>query len=555
MARAGQWDAALAEFLASRELYPTRSATRNAAIALRQLKRNVDALELYERLLSEFGSSVPAQEAAWVRAEIGQLVALAGELELRVNQTGFRATLDGQQQSESRSGAILRVEPGTHTIRVGKDGFETVEQRFSVASGTRKVIQVDLKPLAATGEVVIREETGAVLDVLVDAILVGKTPWRGNLAPGRHSVALGNGRLGTPPSSADVKAGATLSLSLRATQLDAQLRIEPMPANAAVFIDGVSVGNGIWAGRLPKGVHRVEVATPGYLLWQRDIQLSSDRPNLVRATLERDTSNPLFRGSSVPRIYVEAMLGPLMAPSLHGDADEKCACTDRSRPLGAMGTGRVGYAFQSGLGVELNLGYMALTETMTRNVVATGEASARQFQSTDYQDSTTLTGPLAAISASFRGFKATPVTARLGVGIANLSSSTSAKGTFRGQVPDPRDAAGPAFDLTTRAEVSELERNLLTPFVQTELRVGYRLSKRWSLDAGAALLLMLAPRATRAGSNTLSAADGRSIELDGNGARHASGAAVRPGAMTLPNEIIAETFLALTPSLGLRFEL
>src|SRR5215207_2939765 len=32
------WDAALAEFLASRELYPTKVALKNAAISLRQLK-------------------------------------------------------------------------------------------------------------------------------------------------------------------------------------------------------------------------------------------------------------------------------------------------------------------------------------------------------------------------------------------------------------------------------------------------------------------------------------------------------------------------------------
>src|SRR5690349_12386959 len=48
------WDAALAEFLRSIEIFPTRTATKNAAFSLRKLNRHDEALDLYEGLLRDF---------------------------------------------------------------------------------------------------------------------------------------------------------------------------------------------------------------------------------------------------------------------------------------------------------------------------------------------------------------------------------------------------------------------------------------------------------------------------------------------------------------------
>ncbi|MCA9619893.1 MAG: PEGA domain-containing protein, partial [Myxococcales bacterium] len=48
------WSPALAEFLQSRELFPTRVATNNAGIALRKLQRYDEALDMFETLLRDF---------------------------------------------------------------------------------------------------------------------------------------------------------------------------------------------------------------------------------------------------------------------------------------------------------------------------------------------------------------------------------------------------------------------------------------------------------------------------------------------------------------------
>ena len=60
------WAPALAEFLLSRELYATRVATNNAAIALRKLQRYDEALDMFETLLRDF--KVPPAERSRVAA-------------------------------------------------------------------------------------------------------------------------------------------------------------------------------------------------------------------------------------------------------------------------------------------------------------------------------------------------------------------------------------------------------------------------------------------------------------------------------------------------------
>jgi PEGA domain len=550
------WDAALAEFLTSTELYPTRSATRNAAVALTRLGRNAEALEMFEKLLRLFATQMPAEQLASTQADVERLKQLVAEIQLLINEDEVRATVDGQQRGVLRSGAVLRTDPGTHTLRLSKDGFETVEDRITVAAGTRKVIQFELEALDLGGILVVRESSGAQVELLVDGTPMGRTPWRGKVPPGRHWISLQQGTRGVPPTSVTLEAGETLSLTLHANELAAQLRIEPSPTNATVVIDGVPVGNGIWAGRLAEGAHRVELTANGYQGQRHDIVLSTGQLRLIRPKLQTERPSPTRSSGVRARPFVDLTLGPLFAASLGGGADDDCRCSIRSRPLGAVVLGRFGYTLLPGLSLELNAGYLGITESMTRSVIAAGEKSPAQFESKDYRDKTSLSGPLAAFSASLRMLeKTTPVTARVSLGAAILRSSTAVIATFEGDVPDPAAAENAPYRLSRSVNISELERRLLCPFGATELRLGYRLSRRWSVDAGVALWLLVPPKAFRTGANTLSAPDTRSVALDVDGEQHASGAAVTPGALFLGRELIAGAFLALAPSVSLRYDL
>src|SRR5262249_37257906 len=92
------WDAALAEFLASRELFPTRVALKNAGVCLRQLKRSVEALAMYNELVQKFESSIPPDERKTIDDAITQLKGLVGEIQVESDQSGSSVVIDGQQQ-------------------------------------------------------------------------------------------------------------------------------------------------------------------------------------------------------------------------------------------------------------------------------------------------------------------------------------------------------------------------------------------------------------------------------------------------------------------------
>jgi hypothetical protein len=545
LAKTGQhWDAALAEFLASRELYATRSATRNAAVALRQLGRAAESLDYYLMLLHEFADSIPADELVAVQSEMTALRPLVGELDVRATQAGTRVVVDGRQRGTTPLAGVLRIDAGTHTLRFSKEGFETIELALTIAGGQRRVLKSELRRLRASGTLVVREASGASLDVVLDSAVVGKTPWSGSVAPGIHAVfLLGERGLGTAPSAAEVKLDQATSLTLRAVPLSAAIVVEPAPSNAVVYIDGVSVGNGVWQGSLPAGTHRIEVTAPGHLSFRRDTWLAAEKREIVRARLERDLG---FR----PHPYAEIVVGGVAASSFHGGADNACSCSERSRPLGGLAAARIGYTVVGGLGIELNGGYLSMSGRMTRQLKAGRENS---WRATDYEDATTLRGSFIAVTGSYRLLEKTPVTARLGLGLAVLTSATSNNATFTGELTNPEQPAE-TQTYTSRVSIQEMERRLLVPFASTEIRFGYRVSKRFSVDLGVGLWLLLPPREPRVGANNLSDDRNRATLLDPGAAVWADGRRIAPGVIELPDEAIAGPFLAVSPTLGARVD-
>lgn len=550
LAQAGnRWDAALAEFLASRDIYPTRSATRNAAIALKQLARYVEAIELYELMLTELPSmGLDGVDSA--KQEMTALLQQVGELELSSNEAGATLVVDGRQRGVTPLRAPILLDPGTHTLRLSKEGFETFELQITIAARTKKEAAAPLRRLAAIGTLLVVEETGRVVDVVVDSAVVGKTPWRGSLAPGHYSVLLRDGTSGTPPSSAEIVSGQAAALTLRAVELDAELRISPTPSSATVFIDGVSVGNGVWSGKLQSGSRRIEVVAPEHFPFRRTVQLRRSQREVLQVNLDRDTSKPLFGASRRSEWYAEAALGGLIAPSLGGGADENCNCDERRIPLGALGALRLGYSPVAGWGIEVAGGYLTIAEHMTRRMTAVGG----QFVSQDYEDATRLSGPLAAVGLSYRMFEKFPVTGRVAFGLAWLGSTTSNTGSYSGSVVN-RDTNEMKV-VTGRMGAAEMGERLLAPFAAAEARIGYRFSKSFSADLGLGMMLLWPPSVDRRGAMTFDGVsdDERRGMLDDPDDAWSTAEPVKPLILKLPRESITGSFVAFTPQVAARWE-
>jgi hypothetical protein len=207
LAKDSNWDAALAEFNASIEALPNRNAMANAAICLRQLKRYSEAYAMYTDLLQRFGTAISPDEKAAADSALSELRGYIGEIDVDSKPSGATVAIDGQPHGTTPLPSTVVVNAGTHSVRVSKDGFNTFESQVLVAGKQRRAVSSTLKPLSRSGTLLVQDQDGRALSVLIDGAAVGKTPWQGVLGLGQHSVALrGEGDLGTAPSSATVRA-------------------------------------------------------------------------------------------------------------------------------------------------------------------------------------------------------------------------------------------------------------------------------------------------------------------------------------------------------------
>ncbi|MGK3982299.1 PEGA domain-containing protein [Sorangium sp. So ce136] len=361
------WSRSLAEYLASRQLYASWAATSGAALCLTQLGRHDEALEMFEALLRDFGDRLPAAAKEAAQRQLDELRQLVGILEVDGAEPGALIVVDGRHRGEAPLPAPLRLTSGSHWVRVFKEGFEPLEQRIEVAGDRLVRVRARMRPLARMGRLRVAEKEGRRVEVVVDGNVVARAPWEGLLAPGEHTVALrGEGRIGTPPVQVDVEEDRTVPLTLSAEDLAASLRVEPVPVNATVAIDGVTVGRGLWEGPLRAGAHRVEIAAPGFLPESRRVILGRDHTQVASVTLERDPSSPFWRRPARPaRFVVEAVTGAVLAPSFGGGVASTCirSC-EASLGTGGAAVLQAGYELGMGLGLGVTAGYFAAAQRL-----------------------------------------------------------------------------------------------------------------------------------------------------------------------------------------------
>ena len=119
-----------------------------------------------------------------------------GTLEVEVSVPGAELSLDGRKPRPLHAGRNYRgLEPGPHTIRVSKEGYEPVERKVEVKKGEMLHLGViELKPVVRTASLVIEGATREA-EVLIDGTARGVVGGDGSfrvddLSPGAHTVTL-----------------------------------------------------------------------------------------------------------------------------------------------------------------------------------------------------------------------------------------------------------------------------------------------------------------------------------------------------------------------------
>lgn len=357
------WDAALSEFVLSRATYPTRAATKNAALCLRKLRRFDEAFGMFEELLHS--ANLSEADRSLAQGALAELALGLGALRIEGAAAGAAVVVDGRYRGILPLPGPLRIGVGAHEVRAFKEGLDLFGATVEVTANQETT--VTLRSLSTGGRLRVTEQRGRVLDVVIDGNVMGKTPWEGSLTVGEHLVtlrgsvnldampecapgeqiaakrraaSLGQVELGTQPVSVPIRLRESTQLTLTAEPLETLLRIEPMPGGASVVIDSVVVGRGIWEGRLRVGNHKIEVMAEGFDTEMRRVTLLPRARQLLSFELERSAQAPgrhLARNVGAGVSYGVGALGlgtfAVAFPLAKGRVDDlKAACPNNRCP-------------------------------------------------------------------------------------------------------------------------------------------------------------------------------------------------------------------------------
>ncbi|HVH43734.1 MAG TPA: hypothetical protein VM925_15375 [Labilithrix sp.] len=486
-----QLDAALAEFLRSRELFPTRAAAFNAARIYRELARYEEAQELLEAIPGQFPSLSQADKdeidryLADVRAHIGYVV-------VAVSEPNATVVIDERERLVPSDGR-LAVSAGTHIVRAHKDGFSPFETRVDVAAQTLVKVEAKLGALTRGGRLAIVEGHGHTVAILLDGIEIGKTPWEGTVAVGTHVVTLrGAGDEGSPPTPVSIQLNQLTRLALATEPLACKLRVEPTPRSARVAVDGVELGHGIWEGPLRCGGHLVEIGAEGFVAHTTSLTLTEGIAGLSRASLERDPTSEAFRTKNPPHITVEGSATGLLSPGFGGELANACGDRCSSSPgFGTSVTARAGYRLGLGLGATFDAGMLYALQSREGVTTETRPYGLPAHPGLS-NDALRLSGPMFGLSLSYVRGERLPILARVGAGAFLGSLRDARSGTF---------VAPSGAQYTLQEAAPSFSANSL--YLDAEMRAGFHLFRGGTFEVGLrALILTSIGSAPRWGDQT-----------------------------------------------------
>lgn len=481
---AGDRERALALFLRSHALYPSKGNTANAAHCLQELGRYDEALDLYEELSARFADELGPEKRNRLVPTLRDLASRVGRLELAANVAGT-LVVDGRPRGRVPLTAAVHVLGGRHVVRVLADGYATFERAVDVGAGETVSVDARLDPLAERGSLRVEAVGAEGATVVVDGAEVGVAPWEGTLGPGTHVVAVRGEERGSAPSAAVVVKGQAATVRLATAPLGGPVRIDVEPATAALSLDGVALGPGAFRGALPLGAHEASASEPGYLPRAASFVVTPDGGSAahLRLALDVDAGHPRWPASP-GRVELDALAGVALGATLAGDAASWCGggCGAGAGPAvtGVLAGGRVGYRLPVGVAVELSAAYLGVASSLARSRSSAFQA-ARSAVPVTYalRDEVRLRGAIVTAGVGWRA----PLGRVLGVG-GRLGIGALVAG-----VTDPID--GEATTASGRAPVVVSERSevlrttalVIAPALELDARVG-----AVHVSAGAAVL-------------------------------------------------------------------
>ncbi|MBT7349179.1 PEGA domain-containing protein, partial [candidate division WWE3 bacterium] len=186
--------------------------------------------------------------------------------------------------------AITDHAPGTYTVELRMDGYETWSKSVDFEQGKKIAIAAELKMKA--GSISISSNPSEAF-INIDGKKSGKTPVKiTDLSPGTHLVEVRMDGYEDWSESVDIIGDKENTLTVELLAITASININSNPPEAAIYLDGEKIGT---TPNILKsiaiGTHEVEVKLEGFAEWKKTLNVKNGKEFTLNAALQLNTGS------------------------------------------------------------------------------------------------------------------------------------------------------------------------------------------------------------------------------------------------------------------------
>ena len=142
----GDYASALDKFTAAYKVFPSPKLWFNIGQANRDLGRPVEAVEAFDRFLTE-AEDAPSETLAEARRSAAELKTKLGQLKVTCPTDGAEITVDGKQVGSAPLGNMVWTTPGRHQVAAQQAGFSPAIEDVVAVAGQAVTVNLDLRPI------------------------------------------------------------------------------------------------------------------------------------------------------------------------------------------------------------------------------------------------------------------------------------------------------------------------------------------------------------------------------------------------------------------------
>ncbi len=249
---------ALAAFEESYAMRPKNSVLFNIGMCHKALFNYVESIRTFREYLKKGRGKIKSAQRKAAEEALARMEKLIGHLEVVEAPEGAEVTVDGVPVGTAPLLESLILDPGLHSVRVEKEGFETLQTKVTIASDATIKLKaaLPLKKARLKIECKFDDDGDEQKDAFVymDGEASGGCPYDDEVPAGRLEIVIKASGMEDFVTVVEVESGATMTISAVLEPIESE---EPVlvveERSRTLFISGIAslalgVGGGVVGG-------------------------------------------------------------------------------------------------------------------------------------------------------------------------------------------------------------------------------------------------------------------------------------------------------------------